>query len=50
MAGVGVTFSRTTTIATDTPAANMKQITVLVQWNESNDTARSITLQTILSQ
>ena len=50
MAGAGVTFSRTTTIANDTPATNMKQITVLVQWNEANNTARSVQLQTILSQ
>lgn len=50
MGGVGVTFSRTTTIAINTPAANMKQVTILVQWNEANNTARSVKLQTILSQ
>lgn len=50
MAGVGVTFNRTTTIASNTPATNMKQVTILVQWNEANNTARSIELQTILSQ
>lgn len=46
----GFTFDRTTTIADDTPASNMKTITVAVTWNENNNVARSVTLQTILAQ
>lgn len=46
----GVNFSRTTTITNDSPASNMKTIGVTVSWNESNNMARSITLQTILAQ
>jgi len=46
----GVNFSRRTTIDIGTPAANMKTITVLVEWNEANNAARSVTLQTILAQ
>lgn len=46
----GVSFTRTTTIAGDTPAANMKTVTVTVNWNEANNAARSVTLQTILAQ
>jgi len=46
----GVNFSRTTTIANDSPAANMKTITVAVSWNEAGNAARSVNLQTILAQ
>jgi len=46
----GVNFSRTTTITNDSPAANMKTITVAVSWNEANNAARSVNLQTILAQ
>jgi prepilin-type N-terminal cleavage/methylation domain-containing protein len=46
----GMNFSRTTTIDPDTPAANMKRITVAVTWNEANNAARSVNLQTILAQ
>ncbi len=46
----GVNFSRTTTIANDSPAVNMKTITVAVSWNEANNAARSVNLQTILAQ
>jgi type IV pilus assembly protein PilV len=46
----GVNFTRTTTIADATPAANMKTITVAVTWNEANNAARSVTLQTLLAQ
>jgi type IV pilus assembly protein PilV len=46
----GVSFFRTTTIAENSPASNMKTITVTVTWNESNNAARSVTLGTILSQ
>lgn len=46
----GVNFSRSTTIANDSPAANMKTITVAVTWTEANNAARSVTLQTILAQ
>lgn len=46
----GVNFSRTTTIADATPAANMKTITVAVTWTEANNAARSVTLQTILAE
>jgi len=46
----GVNFSRTTNITDDSPAANMKTITVAVNWNEANNVARSVTLQTILAQ
>jgi type IV pilus assembly protein PilV len=46
----GVNFNRTTTISNDTPAANMKTVSVTVNWYEANNTQRSITLQTILAQ
>jgi len=46
----GVSFSRTTTIADNSPASNMKTIAVTVTWNESNNVARSVTLETILAQ
>jgi type IV pilus assembly protein PilV len=46
----GVNFSRTTAITNDSPASNMKTISVTVSWTEANDTARSINLQTILAQ
>ncbi len=45
----GVNFTRTTTIA-NSPALNMKTISVSVIWNEANNTARSVTLETILAQ
>ena len=45
-----VNFSRTTTIADATPAANMKTVTVVVGWNEASNVARSVTLTTILAQ
>lgn len=46
----GVNFSRTTTITNDSPASNMKTISVVVSWNEANNAARTVTLQTILAQ
>ena len=46
----GVNFSRTTTITDDSPATNMKTISVTVAWNEANNAARSVSLQTILAQ
>ena len=45
-----VNFARTTTISNDSPSANMKTITVTVTWAESNNAARSVSLQTILAQ
>lgn len=46
----GVNFTRTTTITDNSPASNMKTISVTVSWNEANNAARSVTFQTILSQ
>ncbi len=46
----GVNFNRTTVIAGGVPAVNMKTVTVTVNWNEANNAARSVTLQTILAQ
>jgi type IV pilus assembly protein PilV len=46
----GVNFTRTTTITENSPASNMKTISVTVSWNEANNASRSVTLQTILSQ
>ena len=46
----GMTFTRTTTITNSSPAANMKTVSVTVSWTESNDTARSVNLQTILAE
>ncbi|HXG51455.1 MAG TPA: prepilin-type N-terminal cleavage/methylation domain-containing protein [candidate division Zixibacteria bacterium] len=46
----GMSFSRTTTITDNSPATNMKTVTVNVSWVEGNNVSRSITLQTILSQ
>ena len=45
-----VNFVRTTTITADSPSANMKTIAVTVTWAESNNAARSVSLQTILAQ
>jgi prepilin-type N-terminal cleavage/methylation domain-containing protein len=46
----GVTFSRSTSIADNSPQANMKTISVTVSWNEANAVARSVNLQTIMAQ
>jgi len=46
----GMSFTRTTTITDGSPAANMKKISVVVNWTDSNGTARSVTLETILAQ
>jgi hypothetical protein len=46
----GVNFTRTTTITDNSPAANLKKIQVKVDWNEADNAARSITLETILAQ
>jgi prepilin-type N-terminal cleavage/methylation domain-containing protein len=46
----GVDFSRTTTITNDSPATNMKTVSITVSWNEANNATRTVTLQTILSQ
>jgi type IV pilus assembly protein PilV len=45
-----VNFSRTTTITDNSPSSNMKTISVTVTWNETNNAARSVSLQTILAQ
>jgi type IV pilus assembly protein PilV len=45
-----VTFSRTTTITNDSPTTNMNTVSVAVTWNETNNAARSVSLQTILAQ
>ena len=45
-----VNFARTTTITNDSPSANTKTISVTVSWAESNNAARSVSLQTILAQ
>jgi len=46
----GMTFTRTTTITNSSPATNMKTVSVTVSWTESNNTARSVNLQTILAE
>jgi len=46
----GMTFTRATSITNSSPAANMKTVSVTVGWTESNNTARSINLQTILAE
>jgi len=46
----GTTFTRTATITNSSPAANMKTVSVTVSWTESNNTARSVNLQTILAE
>ena len=46
----GMTFTRTTTITAVSPATNMKTVSVVVTWTESNNTSRSLTLQTILAE
>jgi len=43
----GVIFSRTTGINNDTPAANMKQVTVTTSWNNNT---KSVVLSTILAK
>lgn len=46
----GVSFSQSASVSDNSPASNMKTISVTVSWNEANNAARSVTLQTILSQ
>lgn len=46
----GVSFSQSASVTNNSPANNMKTISVTVSWNEANNAARSVTLQTILSQ
>lgn len=46
----GMTFTRTTTVTNSSPAANMKTVSVTVSWTESNNTSRSVNLQTILAE
>src|SRR5262245_39891577 len=46
----GMTFTRTTTITANSPAANMKTVSVTATWTETNNTSRSVTLQTILAE
>ena len=45
----GVSFTRTTTIADNSPATNVKTVTVEVRWTEAGNAARSVTLQTLVS-
>jgi type IV pilus assembly protein PilV len=46
----GTTFTRAITITSSSPAANMKTVSVTVSWIESNNTGRSVNLQTILAE
>ena len=46
----GVSFSQSALVTNNSPASNMKTVSVTVSWNEANNAARSVTLQTILSQ
>jgi type IV pilus assembly protein PilV len=46
----GVSFSQSASVTNNSPASNMKTISITVSWNEANNAARSVTLQTILSQ
>lgn len=46
----GTSFTRTIAITSGSPAANMKTVSVTMTWNESNNTARSVNLQTILAE
>ncbi len=43
----GVTFSQSVSVTT---ASNLKTVSVTVSWNEANNAARSVNLQTILAQ
>jgi len=43
----GVTFSQSASVTT---ASNLKTVIVTVSWNEANNAARSMNLQTILAQ
>jgi type IV pilus assembly protein PilV len=46
----GVSFSQSASVTNNSPASNMKTISVTVSWSEANNAARSVTLQTIVSQ
>lgn len=46
----GVSFSQSAAVTNNSPASNMKTVSITVSWNEANNAARSVTLQTILSQ
>ena len=43
----GTSFTRTTTVTNDSPATNMKSVSVGVSWNPGNN---SVSLNTIISQ
>jgi type IV pilus assembly protein PilV len=45
-----VSFSQSASVTNNSPASNMKTVSVTVSWNEANNAARFVTLQTILSQ
>jgi type IV pilus assembly protein PilV len=45
-----VSFSQSASVTNNSPASNMKTVSITVSWNEANNAARSVTLQTILSQ
>jgi type IV pilus assembly protein PilV len=46
----GVSFSQSASVTNNSPASNMKTVSITVSWNEANNAARSVTLQTIISQ
>ena len=46
----GVSFSQSASVTNNSPGSNMKTVSVTVSWNEANNAARTVTLQTILSQ
>lgn len=46
----GVNFSRSTLITDNSPAANMRTISVTVSWNSGNAGIQSVNLQTIMAQ
>lgn len=46
----GVDFSQIASVVNGSPAAGLKKVSIIVSWNETNLSARTITLETILGE
>lgn len=46
----GVNFSQTATVVNGSPATGLKTVSVIVSWNEANNSPRTIALETILAE
>jgi len=46
----GVNFSQTAAVVNGSPATGLKTVSVIVSWNEANNSPRTIALETILAE